>query len=158
MGAIQALDTTIAKPKEMKIDGQRVIWSETAHPLTMQTRVMTFSTEEGEDQAEAFGVRLSDIPKRPSAFQGAPELISCKLTLMLDMKEDAIKLERLEFGVDVYGENPVAEADPEKIGHWLPMKKVGFRKYEIDESARPEGYPRNAIVDALKQAAYKGAR
>jgi hypothetical protein len=38
------------------------------------------------------------------------------------------------------------------------MKKIGFRKYEVDESALSVEYPRNVIVDTLKQAAYKGAR
>ena len=85
-------------------------------------------------------------------------MISCKLTLILDLKAETIKLEVLEFGVDVYGENPVAQVDPEKIGHLLPMKKIGFRKYEIDENALSVEYPKNAIVDTLKQAAYKGAR
>jgi hypothetical protein len=142
----------------MKIDGQRVIWSETAHPLTMQTKVMTFSIEEDEENLDVFGVKLSDIPKLPSPYQGGPEMISCKLTFILDMKADTITLELLKFGVDVYGDNPVAEVDNEKIGHRLPMKKIGFRKYEIDESALSEGYTRNAIVDALMLAAYKGAR
>lgn len=142
----------------MKIDGQRVIWSETAHPLTMQTRVMNFSIDEDEENADVFGVRLSDIPKQPSPYQDGPEMISCKLTLILDMKAETIQLEQLEFGVDVYGENPVAQVDTDKIGHKLTMKKIGFRKYEVDESALSEEYPRNAIVDTLKQAAYKGAR
>ena len=146
------------KKKTMKIDGQRVIWSETAHPLTMQTRVMTFSIDEDEENVDVFGVRLSDIPKQPSPYQDGPEMISCKLTLILDMKAETIQLEQLEFGVDVYGENPVAQVDPDKIGHKLTMKKIGFRKYEVDESALSVEYPRNVIVDTLKQAAYKGAR
>jgi len=142
----------------MKIDGQRVIWSETAHPLTMQTRIMTFSIDEDEENTDVFGVKLSDIPKQPSPYQNGPEMISSKLTFILDMKADTITLELLEFGVDVYGENPVAQVDPDKIGHKLTMKKIGFRKYEIDESALSVEYPRNAIVDALMLAAYKGAR
>jgi len=141
----------------MKIDGQRVIWSDNAYPLTMQTKVMTFSIDEDEENLDVFGVKLSDIPKLPSPYQEGPELISCKLTFILDMKADTITLELLKFGVDVYGDNPVAEVDPEKT-YLLPMKKVGFRKYEIDESSLSEGYTRNAIVDALMLAAYKGAR
>lgn len=142
----------------MKIDGYRLLHSQDAHPLKMQTYVATFATDEEEDRLEIFGVKIADIPKRPNAIQGGPGLISCKLTLMLDMKKELIAFERLEFGVDVYGENPTAEADGEKLAHWLPMKKIAFRKYEIDEAAVPEGYPRNHIADALKQAMFKAAR
>ena len=142
----------------MKIDGYRLLHSQDAHPLKMQTYVATFATDEEEEGQEIFGVKVADIPKRANAIQGGPGLISCKLTLMLDMKKEQIAFERLEFGVDVYGENPVAQVDTDKIGHKLTMKKIGFRKYEVDESALSEEYPRNAIVDTLKQAAYKGAR
>ena len=142
----------------MKIDGQRLLSSQSAHPLTMQTWVVTFSTEEAEDQTDVFGVRLADIPKKPSPVKDNPDLVSCKITFMLDMRKDSITFERLEFGCDVYGENSVAEADDEMIGHWLPMKKIAFRKYEINEELIDGSYPRNAIVDTLKQAMFKSGR
>jgi hypothetical protein len=142
----------------MKIEGCRVVRSETAHPLVMQTLIADFSAEAEEIQEGIFGIDLAAMPKRPPAFAGGPETISCKLTLILDRDASAIKLERLEIGVDVHGESPAAQADDAAIGHWLPMKKAGFRQYEIDEDSLPESYPRNAIVDGLKKAMYKMAR
>jgi len=44
------------------------------------------------------------------------------------------------------------------MAHWLPMKKIAFKKYEIDEEAVPEGYPSNPTEDALKQATFKAGR
>lgn len=142
----------------MKIDGQRLLASQNEHPLKMQTWVVTFSTDEVEDQTDVFGIRLADIPKRPNAIKGEPDLVSCKITFILDIKKEAITFERLQFGCDVYGENSVAEADDEKIGHWLPMKKVAFRKYEINEELVEDTYPRNTIVDTLKQTMFKSGR
>ena len=141
----------------MKI-GYRLLHSQDAHPLKMKTYVATFSTDEVEGCQEIFGVKIADIPKSPNAIKGEPDLISCKLTLMIDMKKEAIAFERLEFGVDVYGENPTAEADCERMARWLPMKKIAFKKYEIDEEAVPEGYPRSPIEDAFKQAMFKAGR
>lgn len=142
----------------MKIDGQRLLSSQNEHPLKMQTWVVTFSTDEAEDLIDMFGVRLADIPKRPNAIKGEPDLVSCKITFILDTKKESITFERLQFGCDVYGENPVAEADEEKIGQWLPMKKIAFRKYEINEELVEDTYPRNTIVDALKQTMFKSGR
>lgn len=142
----------------MKIDGQRLLSSQTEYPFVMQTWVVTFSTDEEEDQTDVFGIKLTDIPKRPNAIKGEPDLVSCKLTLMLDMKKESITFERLQFGCDVYGENSVAEADGEMISHWLPIKKIGFRKYEINEELVDKSYPSNIIVDTLKKVMFKSAR
>ena len=56
----------------MKIDGYRLLHSQDAHPLKMQTYVATFATDEEEDGQEIFGVKVADIPKRPNAIQGGP--------------------------------------------------------------------------------------
>lgn len=141
----------------MKIEGQRVVGKDIIEgSKKTQTRAVAFSTDA--EDADLFGARLSEIPKKKSAIEGEPDYRTCKAVLTLDMKAESIKLESLEFGVDVYGENPCAESDRQMIGHWLPMKKAGFRKYEIDEEAIPESYPKNDFIDGLKKALFKSAR
>jgi len=141
----------------MKIEGYRVVGKDIIEGSTKtQTIVASFSTDA--EEAEIFGARLSEIPKNKSAIEGSPEYRTCKAVISVDRKAESIKMESLEFGVDAYGENPCAESDRQMIGHWLPMKKAGFMKYEIDEAAIPESYPKNDFIDGIKKALFKSAR
>ena len=50
----------------MKIDGYRLLHSQDARPLKMQTYVATFATDEEEDSQEIFGVRSPTSRRGPT--------------------------------------------------------------------------------------------
>jgi|688.fasta_scaffold206003_4 hypothetical protein len=143
----------------MKTDGQRVIGKDLIEDSTLtQTRILNFIPEGDEILNDVFGVKLSDIPTRKNAIAGEPDLISCKINFTINQKENKIKFNSLVFGVDVYGENPYTEINVDLLSHWLPMSKIGFKKYEVNTNLLSADYPNNTIVDELKKIVYKSAR
>lgn len=140
----------------MKIDNQRVTGKDLIEGYNLsQTRIISFSTEE---QTDIFGIKTSDIPKTKNAIAGGPDLITCIIRFTIDRKEEKIKFDSMSVGVDVYGENPHSEIDSIQIGHWLPIAKTGFKKYEVNTETLSTDYPCNEIIDELKLQVYKRAR
>lgn len=116
------------------------------------TLIIRFSIDESENSLDVFGIKLSDIPKNKHISK--PDDLFCKVKYTINTKENAIKFESLSLGVDSFGENPHCEVDREHLDNWLPMSHCGFNKNEVNETALPANYPKNAIVDGLKLIAY----
>jgi hypothetical protein len=143
----------------MKIDNTRVIGKDLVEGLTItQTIIINFIPEGDEAIAEVFGTSIKDVPTKKNAIAGEPDLIGCLVNFSIDRKENKIKFNSMSLGVDVYGENPHSEVDSNQIGHWLPVVKTGFRKYDVNTEALSTDYKTNSIVDELKLQLYKRSR
>jgi hypothetical protein len=143
----------------MKIDNQRVIGEDIIEESQFtQTRIINFIPDEKELNVDIFGLFLKDIPTKKNAILGEPDLIGCLVNFTINRKEETIKFNKLLLGVDIFGENHHSELDKTKICNWLPIIKVGFRKYEINSKKLPIEYPTNLIIDSLKMIVFKSAR
>ena len=144
----------------MKFEYDRILGDNVVlEDLFTQTRIVHFAPEGNDLNTDIFDEgNLSKIPLIKSPIEGAPDQISCMINFTIDRSANSISFNSLSFGGDEYGENPILTIQSNKIGQWLYMEKIGFRKHKIDKEKTGKDYEWNTLIDEMKAIIYQKAR
>ena len=144
----------------MKLENDRILGDNVLDGnMFTQTRIAHFIPEGTDLNFDLFDEgNLSEIPLVKSAIEGVPDQIRCLINFTIDRSTNSISFNSLSFGGNEYGENPVLTVQSKKIGQWLYMEKIGFRKHKIDEEKTGKDYEWNTLIDEMKAIIYQKAR